>query len=82
MNDGEKLDAILERLDILQYDLAKLETRLDAVENELRLTVHEHTPLLTEMREELVQMKRVVDDFADLSEAERPIEARQAPPRR
>jgi len=78
----DKINRILERLEELSYDVSKLESRIDAVENELRLTVHEQAPQLVEMRQELIQMKKVVDAFSESGDGGIPIEALQPAPRR
>ena len=80
--DNDKLDAIIERLDMLQYDVSKMEARMDAFENELRLISHEHGPQIKEMRLELTQMKKFMDSVSEVSDGGTPIEAMQAPPRR
>ncbi|MEP1442518.1 MAG: hypothetical protein ABJK39_05860 [Hyphomicrobiales bacterium] len=78
----DKLDAILERLDLMQYDIGQLEARMDSVENELRLMTHEHAPQIKEMRLELTQMKKFMDSVSEVSDGGTPIEAMQPPPRR
>lgn len=80
MND--KIDMLLERLEVLHYDVSKLESRMDAFENELRLMTHEQAPQLAELRKELMQMKKAVDTFSEASDGGTPIEALQAAPRR
>lgn len=78
----DMINRILERLEELSYDVSKLESRIDAVENELRLTVHEQAPQLIEMRQELMQMKKAVETFSEPGDRGIPIEALQPPPRR
>lgn len=80
--DNDKLDALFERMEELHYDVLKLENRIGAVENELRLLVHETNPQLIEMRQEMVQVKRAVESISDLTNDVKPIEALQPPPRR
>lgn len=79
---SDKLDTLLERLEVLQYDVTKMETRMDAFENELRLMTHEQVPQLAEMRQELMHMKQAVDTFSEATDGGRPIEALQPAPRR
>lgn len=79
---SDKLDMLIERLEVMHYDMTKLEARMDGVENELRLMTHEHAPQLAEMRQELMQMKKAVDTFSEASDGGTPIEALQPPPRR
>lgn len=76
------MDALIERIDMMQYDIGRLEARMDAVENELRLTTHEHAPQISEMRQELIQMKKFMDSFSEVSDGGKPVEATQPPPRR
>ncbi|MEP2942834.1 MAG: hypothetical protein ABJL18_04330 [Hyphomicrobiales bacterium] len=79
---SDKLDILLERIEVLQYDVTKMETRMDAFENELRLMAHEQAPQLAEMRQELRHMKQAVDTFAEFTDGGKPIEALQPAPRR
>lgn len=80
--DTDKFDALIERLDMMQHDIGQLEARMDAFENELRLMSHEHGPQIKEMRQELTQMKKFMDNFSEVSDGGKPIEAMQPPPRR
>jgi len=78
----DRVNQVLERLEELSYDVSKLEARIDAFENELRLMAHEQAPQLIEMRQELMRMKKVVDAFSVPGDGGIPIEALQPPPRR
>ncbi len=78
----EFLTQIRDSLAALNFDVSRLNKRMDALENELRLMDHSHTPQLKEMRQEIVDLKKFADQLTEGMEGGKPVEATQPPPRR